>query len=87
MPGAADNCDGDPAAASDAPELFPLGETTVTWTATDASGNAGMDEQLVSVFDTTPPELEAPPDVRVECASPEGWACRWSPTSVTRSPW
>jgi hypothetical protein len=65
-------CDAEPVVENDAPELFPLGDTTVTWTATDASGNAGMDEQLVSVVDTTPPELEAPPDVQVECASPNG---------------
>jgi hypothetical protein len=65
-------CDAEPLVENDAPELFPLGDTTVTWTATDASGNAGSDEQMVSVVDTTPPELVAPPDVRVECASPDG---------------
>lgn len=34
-----DNCSGDLIISNDAPEAFPLGDTTVTWTVTDASGN------------------------------------------------
>ena len=34
---------------NDAPESFPLGETVVTWTATDTSGNSVSDTQLVTV--------------------------------------
>ena len=30
---------------NDAPEVFPLGETIVTWTATDASGNSASSTQ------------------------------------------
>jgi Ca2+-binding RTX toxin-like protein len=54
---------------SDAPESFPLGETTVTWTATDESGNASTATQKVIVIDTTVPTITAPADVTVEATS------------------
>ena len=59
-----DNCDVDPEVTNDAPALFPLGLTTVTWTATDDSGNFSEDTQDVTIVDTTPPELsvELSPD-------------------------
>jgi len=43
--------------SDDAPPLFPLGPTLVTWTATDASGNVNSDGQTISIEDTTPPEF------------------------------
>ena len=43
--------------SNDAPELFPLGETVVTWTATDISGNSVDTEQLINVVDTTTPVI------------------------------
>jgi hypothetical protein len=55
---ASDNCDVSPEIDNDAPALFPLGMTTVTWTATDDAGNTDTDTQEVTVVDTTPPELE-----------------------------
>ena len=45
---------------SDAPEFFPLGETIVTWTATDIVGNTSTTEQKVIVVDNTLPILQAP---------------------------
>ncbi|MGE0360573.1 MAG: HYR domain-containing protein [Vicinamibacterales bacterium] len=42
---------------------FPLGETEVTWSATDGAGNVGTDVQLVRVVDTTAPVVTAPPDI------------------------
>jgi len=53
-----DLCDKDPTVVNDAPPLFPLGVTVVTWTATDASGNEQSATQEVTVVDTTPPVLE-----------------------------
>ncbi len=51
-----DHCDISPSISNDAPPLFPLGTTTVTWIATDADGNQGLDAQAVLVEDTTPPQ-------------------------------
>ena len=57
-PAATDNCDPGPVITHDAPLLFPLGETVVTFTATDDSGNESTCEATVNVEDTTPPVLE-----------------------------
>ena len=54
---------------NDAPEFFPLGETTVTWTATDSSNNFSSLTQLVTVVDTTAPEILAPADITLEATS------------------
>ena len=54
---------------SDAPEFFPLGETIVTWTATDVVGNTSTTEQKVIVVDNTLPILQAPEDIIIEATS------------------
>jgi hypothetical protein len=54
---ATDVCDDDPTITDDAPDLFPLGETTVTFTATDDHGNSSECTAVVTVEDTTPPEI------------------------------
>jgi hypothetical protein len=70
---ATDNCGGSPivtAARSDAQPLgapYPLGTTTITWTATDSSGNTATATQTVTVNDTTPPTLSVPPNVSALC--------------------
>ncbi|MFS4481431.1 HYR domain-containing protein, partial [Hyunsoonleella sp. 2307UL5-6] len=55
--------------SNDAPSTFPIGETTVIWTATDLAGNSQTCEQLVTVIDNIPPTFEEPlpTDVTVEC--------------------
>jgi len=55
---------------NDAPETFQLGETTVTWTATDTHGNVATDTQLINVVDTTPPSIIPPTNVVVEAMDP-----------------
>jgi len=55
---------------NDAPPVFSLGETTVTWTATDSSGNMANATQLVSVIDTTSPTISPAEDILVEATSP-----------------
>ena len=50
---------------NNAPALFPIGTTTVTWTVTDASGNSATATQLVNVVDQVAPEATAPAHVTV----------------------
>jgi hypothetical protein len=69
---ATDICDADVGITNNAPAVFPLGETTVTFTATDDSGNSVSKSMKVSVVDTTPPVITVPADVTVEQASRAG---------------
>ncbi|MDE1725149.1 MAG: HYR domain-containing protein [Thaumarchaeota archaeon] len=54
---------------NNAPAVFPLGKTTVTWTATDQSGNISTANQLVNIVDTTPPKISPPSNVTFEATS------------------
>jgi hypothetical protein len=56
-PRVSDVCDPSPVVTNDAPRRFEVGVTVVTWTATDASGNAATAEQVVTVTDTVAPTL------------------------------
>ena len=60
-----------PSISNNAPDVFPLGETTVTWTATDISGNSASATQTVTIVDTTSPELTMPEDVMISAFSLE----------------
>lgn len=55
---------------NDAPSVFPLGETVVTWTATDSSGNSANATQLVKIKDTTSPKIDSAVDIKIEATSP-----------------
>ena len=46
---ALDVCDADPSISNDAPALFPLGDTEVTYTAVDEAGNSSSATQTVTV--------------------------------------
>ena len=54
---------------NDAPEVFPLGETIVTWTATDSSGNSASATQTITVVDTTAPVIITPENVTSNATS------------------
>ena len=56
---ALDNC-GTPVVTNDAPVSFPIGTTSVTWTATDSYGNTAIATQLVVVEDNQSPTIEVP---------------------------
>jgi len=76
-PAATDNCvdvkvsgvrsDG---AAIDAP--YPVGSTTITWTATDAAGNVATASQVITVLDVEAPSLSVPADITVPATSLNG---------------
>ena len=54
---------------NNAPSVFPLGKTMLTWTATDQSGNTATATQVVNIVDTTPPKISPPPIVTFEATS------------------
>ncbi|MGQ0771947.1 MAG: HYR domain-containing protein, partial [Nitrososphaerota archaeon] len=56
----------------DAPSAFALGDTTVTWTVTDTSGNTVTATQIISIVDTTAPAVLAPESLVVEATGPSG---------------
>jgi len=60
-----------PSISNNAPDVFPVGETTVTWTAVDDSGNSASATQTVTIVDTTSPELTMPEDVMISAFSLE----------------
>ncbi len=62
---AADNCPGVTWARGSS-NVFPLGNTTVTYTATDAAGNTATATQVVTVIDNTPPVVTPPANITVQ---------------------
>jgi uncharacterized delta-60 repeat protein len=58
--------------SSNAPALFPLGTNSVTWTATDPSGNTNFCTQLVIVQEATPPTVMCPANMAVLAADING---------------
>jgi hypothetical protein len=68
---------------SDAPASFPVAVTTIHWTATDAAGNAGHAESLVTVQDTTAPTIDAHDAIEnVEASSGAGAAVHYLPPAT-----
>jgi hypothetical protein len=82
-PTVTDNSDAHPTVTNDAPALFPLGVTVVTWTARDAMGNTATAQQRVSVVEATGPVIIPPPDKTVEAAGPNGTAVALGTPTVT----
>ena len=52
------------------PTLFPLGSSTIIWTAIDNNGNSAFATQQVDVVDTTPPTISSISDITVEAVVP-----------------
>jgi gliding motility-associated-like protein len=65
---ASDNCSA-VTITNNAPTTFPLGSTTVTWTATDAAGNSTTASQIVIVVDQTNPTIVAPADINASASA------------------
>src|SRR5262249_40355574 len=75
MPSAADLVDGavTPTASSVCASIFPVGTTTVTFTATASHGNTGVASFTVTVTDTQAPTFSsAVADMYVEATGPNG---------------
>ena len=60
--------------------VFPIGETIVTWTATDGNGNSAIAIQKVVIFDGNPPTVNAPPDIEVDA---DAGLCYWTVVPAT----
>lgn len=72
-------------AASCAPvsgSVFPIGDTTVACTATDAAGNTAGATTTVTVTDTTPPVLDGAADQTVEATGPAGAEASFAVTAA-----
>ena len=67
-----DVVDPSPDITNDAPALFLVGPTTVTFTATDDDGNFATAQATVTVEDTTAPALTVPADITVEGDTQDG---------------
>jgi len=55
-----DNCTGIVSLTNNAPVYYPVGQTNVTWTATDASGNQATCTQHNMFVDNQPPTIPCP---------------------------
>jgi uncharacterized repeat protein (TIGR01451 family) len=62
--------------------VFPIGTTQVTYTATDASGNIGSDVQNVTVVDNTPPVVTPPANITTT-ADPNSCSATVNPGMAT----
>ncbi|MFO0748591.1 MAG: MopE-related protein [Myxococcota bacterium] len=62
---------------NDAPPAFPLGETTVTWTAVDPAGNSATCTTTVTVEDDVPLVITCPETMTEEAPAD---ACAWDGT-------
>ncbi|HEV8428308.1 MAG TPA: HYR domain-containing protein [Pyrinomonadaceae bacterium] len=83
---ATDNCPGVGAVSrSGVPSgnFFPVGQTTLTYSATDAHGNTGTATQLVTVVDNTPPAISCPADIVVEPTCPSGAIVNYTTPTAT----
>ncbi|WP_439151887.1 HYR-like domain-containing protein [Winogradskyella sp.] len=74
MPTATDNCDDNPVVEQtgglESGSLFPVGDTVITYEATDASGNVTTCSFTVSVTDTADPVLACTEDIDVFSQGP-----------------
>ncbi len=77
LPTAVDACalSGAPVLSSDAPEYFPIGETTVTERAIDGAGNVGTCTTIVTVADGEPLSIDCLAEV-TKTAPPD--QCSWT---------
>jgi gliding motility-associated-like protein len=83
-PAVSDNC----SVATFVPDISPgstfaAGKTTVTYTATDASGNSATETFEITVTDATPPVISCLSDISVTTNTSCGLNVSWVPPTVT----
>ncbi len=66
---------------ADASDDYRLGTTTVTFTASDASGNMASCSVPVTVRDSAPPLLTLPPRITTDATSPAGTLVKYAATA------
>ncbi len=71
---ATDDVDSSVTVTNNAPSVFPLGDTSVTFTATDAAGNRATATAVVTVTDQSSPTLSVPADAGFVATSAAGIA-------------
>ncbi|MEW6381675.1 MAG: HYR domain-containing protein [bacterium] len=69
---ATDIVDGSVTPTYEAPEMFKVGKTVVTFTATDKAGKSSTCSAAVTVVDTTPPAMSCPDGITVEAEGADG---------------
>jgi len=77
---ASDNCPGVVVTRIGVPagNVFPVGNTTITYRATDRNGNFAEDTQVVTVVDNTPPAISCPANITLEPSCPTGAKATWT---------
>ena len=83
---ATDNCPGVGAVSrSGVPSgnFFPVGDTVLTYSATDAHGNTGTANQTVTVVDNTPPVISCPANITLEPTCPSGAIATYATPTAT----
>jgi len=83
---ATDNCPGVGAVTrSGVPSgnVFPVGDTTLTYSATDAHGNTGSATQTVTVIDNTVPVISCPASITIEPTCPSGAIATYTTPTAT----
>ena len=71
---AVDGAEGPVTVSYDAPDMFPLGDTVVTFVATDSKGNESTLSVVVTIADLTPPVLELPENITLQSSQARGVA-------------
>lgn len=89
---AVDDVDGPVTATPGTNGPFPVGVTQVIWSASDAGGNTATAIQRVTVYDSTPPQLDVPADLTVGAsgvltAVDPGDATAYDTVSGNVTPW
>lgn len=84
---ATDNCPGvqNPPSRSGVPSgnFFPVGQTTLTYSATDAHGNTGTAQQVVTVVDNTAPVISCPANITLDPTCPSGAIATFADATAT----